>query len=129
MDFLFILKIPSRKNRSSEIPRDKFDARLGARTSWGRSSDLHSEVELDHLRSLEIKNRAICRAIGLQFVGCWSRATLRFAAYLVSSNNEFSTTPRPLRQRPVLVPTDQCYSRLRHQRCLPRASLTVHFEV
>jgi len=28
-------------------------------------SDLHSEVELDHLRSLEIKNRVICRAISL----------------------------------------------------------------
>ena len=65
MDFLFILKIPSRKNRGSEIPREKFQARRGARTSRGKSSDLRSEVELGYLRSLGIKNRVICRAIGL----------------------------------------------------------------
>ena len=99
----------------------KLDTSLGARTSWGRISDLHPGLELDHLSGLGIENRVICRAIALQFVGCWSRITLRFAAYLVSSNNELSTTARPLRQRPVLVPTDQCYSRLRHQRRLPQA--------
>jgi hypothetical protein len=65
MDFLFILKIPSRKNRGSEIPREKFEARLGARTSWGQSSDLHPEVELDQLSGMGIENRVICRAIGL----------------------------------------------------------------
>ena len=70
MDFLFILKIPSRKNRGSEIPREKFEARRGARTSWGQSSDLHAGLELDTLNSIGIENRVISRAIGSQFVGC-----------------------------------------------------------
>ena len=65
MDFLFILKIPSRESESTEIPRDKFEARLGARTSLGKSSDLRSEVELDHLSGIGIENRVICREIGL----------------------------------------------------------------
>ena len=47
----------------------KLDAWLGARTSWGRSSDLHPELELDHLSGMGIENRAIYRAIGLQLEG------------------------------------------------------------
>jgi len=43
----------------------KFDARRGARTSWGQSSDLHPEVELDQLSGMGIENRVIGRAIGL----------------------------------------------------------------
>ena len=70
MDFLFILKIPSRESESTEIPRDKFEARLGARTSYGESSDLPSGLELVTSSNSGIKNRVIPRAIGLQFVGC-----------------------------------------------------------
>jgi hypothetical protein len=47
----------------------KFEARLGARTSWGESSDLRSEVELGYLRSLGSENRVISRVISLRFVG------------------------------------------------------------
>jgi hypothetical protein len=43
----------------------KFDARRGARTSLGKSSDLPSEVELILLSSLRIENRVIGRVIGL----------------------------------------------------------------
>ena len=39
--------------------------------------DLDSEVELDHLRGLGSENRAIPRAIGLQFVGWWETIHLQ----------------------------------------------------
>jgi len=41
-----------------------FEARRGARTGYGKSSDLHSGLELDHLSSLRIENRVIPCAIG-----------------------------------------------------------------
>jgi len=43
----------------------KLDTRRGARTSYGESSVLHSEVELIDLSSPGIENRVICRAIGM----------------------------------------------------------------
>jgi hypothetical protein len=43
----------------------KVGSRPGARTSWGKSSDLRWEVELIDLSSPGIENRVICRAIGL----------------------------------------------------------------
>jgi hypothetical protein len=45
-----------------------FEARRGARTSYGKSSDLPSEVELADLSGLGIKNRVISCAIEMQFV-------------------------------------------------------------
>ena len=65
MDFLFILKIPSRKSNSTEIPRAKFQAKPGAQTSWDKNLDLRSGLELDDLSGVGIENRVICRAIGL----------------------------------------------------------------
>ncbi len=58
--------------RGSNQLGPKFGSRFGARTSYGKSSDLHAGLELDHLNSTGIENRVICRAIGLQFVGCLS---------------------------------------------------------
>ena len=42
-----------------------FDPRLGARTSRGESSDLHTGLELGDLSGIGIENRVIGRAIGL----------------------------------------------------------------
>ena len=63
--FVYLKKIPSIKSNSTEIPRAKFQAKPGAQTSWGRSSDLRSGLELDHLSGVGIENRGICRASGL----------------------------------------------------------------
>jgi hypothetical protein len=41
-----------------------FEARLGARTSYCLSSDLHAGLELDTLKSIGIENRVIGRALG-----------------------------------------------------------------
>ena len=65
--FVYLKKIPSIKSNSTEIPRAKFQAKPGAQTSWGRSSDLHAGLELDTLNSIGIENRVICRVIGLHY--------------------------------------------------------------
>ena len=54
----------------------KVGSRPGARTSWGKSSDLRWEVELIDLSSPGIENRVICRAIDLQLVGWWATICL-----------------------------------------------------
>ena len=70
--FFVYLKITSRKSVSTEIPREKFESRRGARTSYGKCSDLLSGLELGILNDIRSQNRVIPRAIGLQFVGWWA---------------------------------------------------------
>jgi len=51
-------------SKCEKLHSKKLDARLGTRVGYGKSSDLHSGLELALLSSLGIENRVIGRAIG-----------------------------------------------------------------